>query len=170
MDVDWQTSRAIFCLTNSLLAYLNGEVAKRFPGTFSLYRSADSVSCESLEAQSKAELQYPQELLNSIEGSASFPDHEIKLKKGLIVIILRNIKPCFGHVNGTRYLVERISANFLFLTSVFCSKKGTRLTLPRMICSVPADDFPIAGFRRRQFPVGVCFCNDNQKTSRTVHY
>ena len=114
MDVDWLTSRAILFPTNSLLASLSGEVAKRFPGTFSLYRSADSVSCKSLEAQSKAELRYPQELLNSIEGSASFSDHEIKLKKGFIVMLLRNIKPYLGHVNGTRYLFERMSANPCF--------------------------------------------------------
>ena len=45
VDVDWHTSRAILCPTNSRPASLNVEVAKRFPGSFSLYRSADSVSC-----------------------------------------------------------------------------------------------------------------------------
>ena len=72
-------------------------------------------------------------------------------------MLLRNIKPCSAHVNGTRYLVERISANFLFLTSVSGSKKGARVTLSRMNCSVPAEDFPIPMFRRRQFPGRVCF-------------
>ena len=114
------------------MASLNGEVAKRLPGSFSLYRSADSVSCESIDAQRKAGLRYTQELLNSIKGRASFPNHEIKLKIVFTVILLRNIKPCLFHVNETQYLVGRTSANLLFLISVSGSKKGARLRLPRM--------------------------------------
>ena len=34
VDVDWFTSWAILFPTNSRLASLNGEVAKRFPGSF----------------------------------------------------------------------------------------------------------------------------------------
>ena len=88
--------------TISRLQSLNSEVAKIFPLDFLYYRSADSVVCDSVEAQNAAELKYTVEVLNSIEVGASLPDHEIALKKGLIFMLLRNIKPSLSHVHGTR--------------------------------------------------------------------
>ena len=110
-DLSWLTSRAILAPTNSRLKYHNDKVAEWFPGTFSEYKSADSVFCDTLEAQESADLKYPQELLNSIEVGASLSDHEIALKKGFIVMLLRNIKPSAGHANGTRYVVENMTSN-----------------------------------------------------------
>ena len=57
--------------------------------------------CDSIEAQNVAEMRCPLGLLSSIEVGASLPDHEIALKKGFIFMLLRNIKPSSGHVNGT---------------------------------------------------------------------
>ena len=108
------------------------KLQKCSPNDFSNYRSADSVVCDSVEAQNAAELWYLVELLNSIEVGSSLPDHEIALKKGFIVMLLRNIKPSSGHVNGTRYVVDNTTPNVLFLTSVSGSKTGERLILPRM--------------------------------------
>jgi len=50
-NFDWLTSRAILCPTNCRLTALNEEIAERFPGSFSTYKSADSVSCDSVEAE-----------------------------------------------------------------------------------------------------------------------
>ena len=72
------------------------KLQKVFLETFLSYKSDDSVSCDSVEVQSKSELRYPQELLNSVKAGASLPDHEIKLKKGFIVMLRRNIKPSSG--------------------------------------------------------------------------
>ena len=85
------------------------------------------------------------------------PDHEISLQKVFLLMLLRNIKPSAGHVNGTRYVVVRMTANLPFLTSVSISKTESRLMLPRMNCTVSKDDFPILDFRRCQFPIRVCF-------------
>ncbi len=78
-------------------------------------------------------------------------------------MLLRNIKPSSGHVNRTRYVIENMTQNLLFLTSVSGSKKGTRLTLPRMNCMVRADNFPIPGFRRYQFPIRTYFAMTSYK-------
>ena len=100
-----------------------------------------TVPCDSGETQNAAELRYPKELLNSIEARASLLDHEIALKKGFIVMLLRNIKPSSGHVNSTRCVVENMTFNLVFLTSVSGSKTGVRLILPQMNCTVGKDDF-----------------------------
>ncbi len=65
---------------------LNEEIADSFTSSFLSYKSSDSS-----KAGSKAELRYTQELLNSVEAGASLSYHEIKLKKGFIVMLLRNI-------------------------------------------------------------------------------
>ena len=155
--VGWLTSRAISTPINSRLQYINNQVAERFPEKFSAYKSADSVLCDSLEAQNAAELRHLQELLNSFEVGSSLPDHEITLKKGFIVMLLQNTKPSSGHVNGARYVVEGMTPNLLFFTSASGSRPGIRLMLPRMNYAVSNDDFPIPGFRRCQSPIRVCF-------------
>ncbi len=76
-DVQWLTSRDILTPTNSHLQSTNNEVAEWLPETFSHYKSAESVVCDSLEAQNAAELRCPQEILNSVEFGSSLPDHTI---------------------------------------------------------------------------------------------
>ncbi len=56
-----------------------------------------------------------------------------------------------------------MNQNSLFLNSLYGSKKGTRQTLTGMNRMVGADDFPIPGFRRCQFPIRTCFPVTNSK-------
>ena len=67
-----------------------------------MFLSADSVVSDNIEEQKAMESKYPQELLDSIEAGSSLQDHEVKLKKGFVVIFLRNIKQKRGHMSSTR--------------------------------------------------------------------
>ena len=58
-DVQSLKTRAILTQTNSHPQMLNNEVSEWFPGKFSRYKSADSVSCDSVEPQKAAELRDP---------------------------------------------------------------------------------------------------------------
>ena len=156
-DTEWLISRAILATTNSKLKNLNDEVIERFPGKHRSFLSADSVISDNPEDQKEMELKYPPELLHTIETGSSLPDHEISLKKGFVVMLLRNIRQNCGHVNGTRYVVHNMTKNLLFLRAVSGTAKGNSLVLPRMNCIPGMDDFPIPGFRRCQFPIRVCF-------------
>lgn len=102
-------------------------------------------------------LQYPQELLNSMDTVSSMLDYLIKLKKGFIVMLLRNVRPSQGHVNVTRYIVVDMRDNILFLRAVSGTYKGESFVLPRINCAPRTEDFPIPGFGRCQFTVRVCF-------------
>ena len=73
------------------------------------------------------------------------------------------MKPSSGHVNLTRYVVESMTTNLLFPTSVSSSRAEVRLILPRMKCTLSKDDFLIPGFRRCQFPIRVCFATTINK-------
>ena len=53
---------------------------------------------------------YPVEFPNSLNLSG-LPLHEIKLKAGAVVILLRNPDPHSGLCNGTRLIITAIHAN-----------------------------------------------------------
>jgi len=104
-----------------------------------------------------AELSYPVEVLNTLSAGSALSDHELKLKKNFIVMLLRNLNPAHGHVNGARYQVVRMTNTLLILKSIMGVHAGKILALPRMPCSPGDENFPIQGFVRAQFPVRVCF-------------
>lgn len=102
-------------------------------------------------------LRYPVELLNAMTAGAAQPDHELCLKKGFMVMLLWNIAPKTSHVNGSRDIVEHMSANLLHLRVAVEAHKEARLSLRSVPCGPGDQNFPIPGFRRTQFPVRVCF-------------
>ncbi|CDF37673.1 unnamed protein product [Chondrus crispus] len=119
---------------------------------------ADKVENEDTNA-----LIYPTEMLNTLTDGSALPHHKLKLKKGLIVMLLRNIDPATGHVNGARYVIENMTNNLLFLRVTTGSHQGNRLCLLRMPCGPGDDNFPIPGFTRTQFPIRTCFALTTNK-------
>ncbi len=97
----WVTLGAIFSTKNSRLIDINAKVWSRFPGSYKTFLSADTV-----EREDQNGLRYPVEILNSLTGGSSLPNHRLQLKKEFIVMLLRNLCPQKGHVNGARYIVE----------------------------------------------------------------
>ena len=113
-------------------------------------------NCRWLE-QTHLDLRYPQKILSSLDTGSSMPDHEIELKKGFIVILLRNILPKRGHVNGTRYVVVNMTNYYLFFRSVSGANFSVSFVYRRMHCQSVTVEFPVPGFKRCQFPIRVCF-------------
>ncbi len=72
-------------------------------------------------------------------------------------MLLRNLCPQKGHANGARYIVEHMSSNLLHLKVAVGLYAGSRLTQPRVPWRPLDDTFPVAKFKRTQFPVRVCF-------------
>ena len=95
-------------------------------------------------------------------GSA-LPDHKLKLKKGFIVMLLRNLDPTAGHVNGARYVIENMTHNLLFLRVATGPHEGNILCLPRMPCGPGDDNFSIPGFTRTPFPIRTRFALTTNK-------
>ncbi len=123
-DIDWLASRAVLVTKNVKLEEVNEMVGSRIPGELKTFKSADSVQNRDRQAQISDELRYPQELLNQIDAGSSMPDHKLTLKKGYIVMLLRNLRPNKGHVNGARYVIENMTDNLLHLKSVTGAFKG----------------------------------------------
>lgn len=85
-------------------------------------------------------------------------------------MLLRNVRPDKGNVNGTRYVVLDIMENILFLKSISGNYQREHIALPRTKCLPGNEDFPVPGFQRRQFPVRVCFAMTiNKSQGQSIH-
>ena len=82
----------------------NEHVLRGMPGE-ELLLSADSIT-----PGDGSSANYPVEFLNSLNLSG-LPLHEIKLKVGAVVMLLRNLDPHSGLCNGTRLIITAIHAN-----------------------------------------------------------
>src|SRR5438876_7161205 len=95
-------------LNEQLLASMNSEV-------FTVYSADKAVDDGDAET-------YATEYLNTVNLS-NLPPHELKLKIGTPVILLRNLSPSTGLCNGTRLRVARISQRVCKQTS-YLTRQG----------------------------------------------
>lgn len=116
------------------------------PGEIIQYKSIDRVTDENQAVN------YPIEFLNSLEPSG-MPQHILKLKLGVPLMIIRNIDPpklC----NGTRVVVKSLMQNVIEATIMNGKYSGEDILIPRIpiICTDLAFEF-----KRFQFPVRLAF-------------
>lgn len=115
-------------------------------GEYKTYTSLDSMM-----NQDEA-VNYPTEFLNSLD-LPGVPPHELKLKVGIPVILMRNIHPpelC----NGTRLVVKKLMNNVIEATIIKGKFKGKDFLLPRL--PIIPSDVPFE-FKRIQFPIRPAF-------------
>ena len=88
------------------------------------------------------------EYINSLNPNG-IPRHCIKLKKGVPVMLLRNLQPKQGLCNGTHLIFQSLSNNGRVL---ICSYKHNRITremaIPRIVLKPKTNEFPFDWPRR----------------------
>jgi len=98
---------------------------------------------------------FPTEFLDSLHLSG-LPPHSLVLKKGTIVILLRNLNVTSNLMNGTRFIVRNMYDHSLDLESITGQGTAQRILLPR-IDLTPSDSTLPFSFTRRQFPIRIAF-------------
>jgi hypothetical protein len=116
-----------------------------------LLPSADSVHSEDDNTLAN----FPMEFLNTFEVSG-MPSHELILKVGCPVVLLRNLNPSKGLCNGTRLMVMKIMKQVLTCKIMNGSHVNDICLLPRIDLLSQDGQFPMI-IRRRQFPVKLAF-------------
>ncbi|XP_074266034.1 uncharacterized protein LOC141588493 [Silene latifolia] len=151
---EYLQERAILAPTHEIVELVNDYILSRIPETEKIYFSSDEVSKN--ETNIGVRDLYSTEFLNSIKCSG-LPNHELKLKVGAIVMLLRNIDQSRGLCNGTRLIVTDLGSRVIRATVISGSHKGDKVHIARITLS-PSDSskFPVQ-FDRRQFPVAVCY-------------
>ena len=124
------------------------------PGTEKEYLSSDSIA-KSTAQHEAYDLLYPIEFLNSISGN-NFPQHRIVLKKGVPIMLLRNLNQRAGLCNGTRLIVT--SVREWTIEAMIMNGRHTNQTfaIPRITLSLKSNKYPFV-LQRRQYPVKVCY-------------
>ena len=140
---DWLSERAILSPLNKTVSTLNNWLLNEFPGEEKLYKAIN------YNTHGDDAVMYPVEFLNSVE-LPGFPPHELRLKKGMPIMILRNIAaPVL--TNGTRCTVTRMHHNIVE-AKVSCGPyKGEHVLLPKIPLEPSKNDVPFM-FKRLQIP------------------
>ena len=153
-DKSWLNGRAILCTTNREVSMVNEMVSTMLPGNQESYASAD-------ELQNNDDLlRFNVEYLNSLTPNG-FPPHNLLIKPGMPLMLLRNISPRDGLCNGTKLIFEK-SLNNKVLQCVVSGSDRTVL-IPRIIFIPKPGEFPFE-WHRRQFPVKAAFATTINKS------
>ncbi|XP_026481790.1 uncharacterized protein LOC113388776 [Ctenocephalides felis] len=152
-DLNWLSERTILAAKNKDVDDLNATIQSLLPGECFTYKSVDTATNQD------DILNYPTEFLNSLE-LPGLPPHNLKLKVGSLVIMLRNLnQPIL--CNGTRLVVKKLINNVIVAKIIKGKYKGQNVLIPR-IPMIPTD-LPF-DFRRLQFPIRLAFAMSINKS------
>ncbi|KAH9620971.1 hypothetical protein KSS87_023892 [Heliosperma pusillum] len=154
LDLLIEDERAILAPTHEIVDEVNDYVLSLIDKDERIYLSSDEVSKDDTSIGERD--LHSTEFLNSIKCSG-LPNHQLRLKIGAMVMLLRNIDQSRGLCNGTRLIVTALGTRVIRCTVLTGSRKGDIVYIAR-ITLTPSDSskFPVR-FSRRQFPIAVCF-------------
>ncbi|XP_052117854.1 uncharacterized protein LOC127747708 [Arachis duranensis] len=113
------------------------------------------MACKSETQTDVAAAVHTPEFLNGLKSSG-LPNHEIKLKVGIPIMLLRNIDHSSGLCNGTRLIVTQLGKRIIEAKVITGNNAGQKVFIPRMNLS-PSDHRIPFKFNRRQFPIMVSY-------------
>ena len=148
--MSYVSSRAVLATTNEQVDAINNLGLNRLPGEPIVIPSADST------IDPDDATHYPVEYINSLQA-AGIPPHTLTLKKGAVVMLLRNLSIRGGLCNGTRLIIQEVTER-LIIGKIASGVAVGRIVLIPKIQMQPADSNEY-GFewQRYQFPVRVAF-------------
>ncbi|KAF8056723.1 hypothetical protein N665_1269s0010 [Sinapis alba] len=145
--------RAILCPTNEDVNIVNDYMLDKLEGEEKVYYSADSIDPTDLNSVNNEAL--TPDFLNTIKVSG-LPNHSLRLKVGCPVMVLRNIAPTEGLMNGTRLQITQLMDFMVQARIITREKVGETVDIPRLLIT-PSDTRLPFKMRRRQLPLAVAF-------------
>ncbi|XP_024996762.1 ATP-dependent DNA helicase PIF1-like [Cynara cardunculus var. scolymus] len=146
--------RAILTPKNEMVHDLNNIIMDMLPGEGVNYLSSDNV-CKASVQTNEEDLLCPSEFLHSLKFNG-VPNHDIKLKKGAPVMLLRNLNQSEGLCNGTRLIITKLGKWSIRADIISGTHVGKNVTIPRIIMSPNETRWPFK-LNRRQLPLATCF-------------
>lgn len=146
--------RAILTPTNNTADDINNYILDLIPGEQREYLSCDSIS-KSSDATGDGDLLYPTEFLNSLQFNG-FPQHRLILKKGVPIMLLRNISQSEGLCNGTRLIITNLAPAVIEAMVITGTNIGDIVYIPRIMLIAKKTKLPFT-LQRRQFPIRICY-------------
>ena len=154
----WLEGRSILTPTNANVDLINHTMVEMAPGPQIVLLSADKVDNEQ-DARS-----FSVEYCNTLNPTG-LPRHRIVLKSGVPLMMLRNVDPSSGLVNGARMTFLSVSGNGrVMYCSIYDENFRTQVTvaIPQISLRPTEKEYPFE-WSRRQFPVRVAFATTINK-------
>ncbi|KAJ1280345.1 hypothetical protein BS78_04G224900 [Paspalum vaginatum] len=151
-DPSYLHARAILTPTNEITDTVNTHVVSLIPGDEKEYLSCDKI-VKTQGTHESYDVLYPIEFLNSLSGNNS-PQHRIVLKKGVPIMLLRNLNQSGGLCNGTRLIVTELGEMMIEAKIMTGTHMGDVVHIPRVCLTLQNLKLPFA-LQRRQFPIKV---------------
>ncbi|KAG5017275.1 hypothetical protein JHK85_023411 [Glycine max] len=107
------------------------------------------------------------EFLNEIKYSG-IPNHKLRLKVGVPVMLLRNLDQTNGLCNDIRLQVKHLGQNVITITVLTDKNYGDTNFIVKMDL-VPSDHDFLFKFQHRQFPLSLCFAMTINKKPLLTH-
>ncbi|XP_058754699.1 uncharacterized protein LOC131627853 [Vicia villosa] len=137
-----------------LLKIGEGKIGEPNDGQLRDYFSSNSVDRSKIHDRDMLDVLSP-EFLSSLRTSG-LPNHQIKLKVGTPIMLLRNIDQSEGLCNGTRLIVAKMDSHVLETHIMGGKKHGNIVYIPKMNMSPSQFPWPFK-LSRRQFPIIVSY-------------
>ncbi|KAL3644421.1 hypothetical protein CASFOL_011724 [Castilleja foliolosa] len=153
-DPKYLQDRAILAPTLDVVDAVNDYMISKMSGDCYKYYSSNTV-CRSDSAGDMLGDVHTSEFLNSIKCSG-VPNHELNLKVGTPVMLLRNTDSSNGLCNSTRLLITRLGSYVLECKILTGHSAGEKVLIPRLSLT-PSDVRVPFKFQRRQFPVMISY-------------
>lgn len=153
-DPTYLEGRAILTPKNEMIHELNDTIMKMIPGEGRAYFSSDNV-CKASVNTNEEDILYPTEFLNNLRFPG-IPNHDIHLKVGTPVMLLRNINQTEGLCNGTRLLITHLGIWSITANIISRKKVGSRVTIPQIIMLPNESKWPFK-LNRRQLSLSPCY-------------
>jgi ATP-dependent DNA helicase PIF1 len=161
MDPDYLAERSILTSKNETVDIINNIMIGMLSTQSRLYSSSDTL----IQSDGLNSALYPPEFLNNLNLNGS-PPHMLNLKIGCPVILLRNLDASKGLCNGTRLIINSLANHVIVAKSMY---NGSEVFIPR-IDFIPKTELPFE-FKRRQFPVRVCYAMTiNKSQGQSMKY
>uniref|UniRef100_A0A8C4SJ32 ATP-dependent DNA helicase n=1 Tax=Erpetoichthys calabaricus TaxID=27687 RepID=A0A8C4SJ32_ERPCA len=145
------THRIILCPKNIDVDHINNQVIALLPGERHVFLSTDSIDSD----DETEHLHFPLEYLNTI-NPAGLPQHNLNLKVGTIVMLLRNFNTKHGLCNGTRLVVNTMTEHVIETQVLTGSHTSNTALIPRIDLTSSDLELPFK-LKRRQFPIKAAF-------------
>ena len=147
--------RTILAAKNEDVDVINDKVLYKLNGDDFVYYSADSIIASSTEDFNSNCQNIPVGFLNSLNFSG-IPPHKLIIKKGAIVMLMRNLNPSLGLCNGTRLICQSFSPHLIQAEIITGVHRNQTVLIPR-ISLIPSDVQLPFEIKRRQFPIRPAF-------------
>ncbi|GJW01097.1 DNA helicase [Tanacetum coccineum] len=146
--------KAIVCPKNATADDVNAKILSNIEGQSKIYLSNDE-AIPMGGITSETELLYPTEYLNTITFPG-FPPHELELKVGSPIMLLRNVNLSGGLCNGTRMIVRCLMSKLIEAQIITGTRVGEKVFIHRIPLTHKDPNLSFT-FKRTQFPVKLCY-------------